>query len=369
MKVFEDDGVRVEVPDDVYDRLVSLQKEREYLDKRQYALKIQQNSLYGALSNPHFRYFDPRLGNSTTGTGREVLMHITRKVGEFFDGAYQYPTPSSIYGDTDSSYFATGASTKEEAVILANEFANVVNDSMEAFMQDAFLCKGDYARQIKVAREVVADKAIFVSKKMYMLHLVDKKGKAVDDIKIMGLLLKKTLIPAAISDQITAVFEQLLLTSNWEEFNQSVIALRRSIAEAEDIKLKGLPKTVKNMSKYADALQRYEPSDKVPGHVRAAGAFNKALRVFNDTENEPIASGTKIKLYYLRGRAGADKAIALPTDIHPIPEWFIEHYVPYIDIEAQLELLVDAPIRQVLAALGKAVPTEDDIAISDSLVF
>ena len=44
--------------------------EREYWDKRQLVKKINLNSLYGAILNPGCRFFDIRIGQSVTLTGR-----------------------------------------------------------------------------------------------------------------------------------------------------------------------------------------------------------------------------------------------------------------------------------------------------------
>jgi DNA polymerase elongation subunit (family B) len=46
--------------------------EEEYWDKRQLVKKINLNSLYGAILNPGCRFFDNRIGQSTTLTGRAI---------------------------------------------------------------------------------------------------------------------------------------------------------------------------------------------------------------------------------------------------------------------------------------------------------
>ena len=120
----------------------------KYYDRLQYVYKIRLNSFYGAMNNRFFRFYDPRLGNSTTSSGRQILLHQCRKVNEFSGGDYnvdfplyadvaaameghdmarakeialndsivdgvriaskfqgQYPAEHVIYGDTDSTYF------------------------------------------------------------------------------------------------------------------------------------------------------------------------------------------------------------------------------------------------------------------------
>lgn len=72
----------------------------EYYDRLQYIFKIKLNSLYGALTNYTFRYFDLRLGESTTGTGRCVLDHMCSIIAKTLDGNYSFISDSIIYGDS-----------------------------------------------------------------------------------------------------------------------------------------------------------------------------------------------------------------------------------------------------------------------------
>lgn len=374
MRTVEVNGYTYEMTDEDADAVTRMLQRAEYLDKRQYILKLKLNSLYGALSNPHFRHFDPRLGNSTTGTGRFILEHMAKSVGEFFDGEYTYPSKSAIYGDTDSAYFSTNASSYEEAVQRADEFATFLNASMEGFMQRMFLCKGKYARQIKVAREVVADSGIFVEKKMYMLHVVNKKGKRSDEMKVMGLLLKKTLVPKKISEGITHIFEEFLKgTMDWRQFTRAVIDMRNDLINSPDKKLIGRPGTVKQLGRHTDlssALMTAKTTGTtVAGHVRAALLYNDALKRYGDKESAPISSGTKIRLYKLREPEHGAASIAIPADIDPIPQWFIDEYWPKIDMKEQLSGIFDSPIAQVLDAIGKLVPTENDLVAEECLDF
>jgi DNA polymerase elongation subunit (family B) len=95
-----------------------LQTEYEFADMTQYAMKIKLNSAYGALLNQNFRFYDKRMGQSVTATGRCILGHQIRKGCEIIDGDYninpitsdedprainnEIASPCLIYGDTDS---------------------------------------------------------------------------------------------------------------------------------------------------------------------------------------------------------------------------------------------------------------------------
>lgn len=55
---------------------------------------VDYRKLYGALTNQYFRFYDLRMGESTTGTSRMVLRHQCRKVGEILDGNYNFDIPT-----------------------------------------------------------------------------------------------------------------------------------------------------------------------------------------------------------------------------------------------------------------------------------
>ena len=77
-----------------------------FWDKRQLVKKINLNSLYGAILNPGCRFFDKRIGQSTTLTGRSIAKHMDSFVNEAITGEYNHTGDAVIYGDTDSVYFS-----------------------------------------------------------------------------------------------------------------------------------------------------------------------------------------------------------------------------------------------------------------------
>ena len=80
--------------------------EEEYWDKRQLVKKINLNSLYGAILNAGCRFFDKRIGQSTTLVGRQIAKHMAGKVNEMITGEIDHVGKAIIYGDTDSCYFS-----------------------------------------------------------------------------------------------------------------------------------------------------------------------------------------------------------------------------------------------------------------------
>ena len=61
-----------------------------FWDKRQLVKKINLNSLYGAILNPGCRFFDKRIGQSTTLTGRQIVKHMSAQVNKTITGKYDH---------------------------------------------------------------------------------------------------------------------------------------------------------------------------------------------------------------------------------------------------------------------------------------
>jgi DNA polymerase elongation subunit (family B) len=75
-------------------------KEETFWDKRQLVKKINLNSLYGAILNPGCRFFDHRIGQSTTLTGRAIARHMNAYINECITGQYDHQGAAIIYGDS-----------------------------------------------------------------------------------------------------------------------------------------------------------------------------------------------------------------------------------------------------------------------------
>lgn len=381
-----------------------------YYDRLQYVYKIKLNSLYGALTNLYFRFYDLRMGESTTGTGRVILKHQCRTVAKTLEDTYDCDFPlylnvkdaieggfdldearevalhssiidgkvystkfegklqsdSVIYGDTDSTYFKTYADNVEDAIKIADAIAQAVNDSYPEFMRETFLCTPGYDNIIKAGREIVSDRGIFVEKKRYILHLVDLDGKTVDKMKVMGLDTKKTTLPAEVSAKLNGFIERFLKGESWDSVSELIVTYKDELIQAGPMEI-GLPKGIKGIEEYA-AKYEEDADARLPGHVAAAIHYNLKLKEYNDKASLVIRSGMKIKVFYLIGKQdGKFKSIALPTDLEVVPKWFLDNF--RIDRDAHIERLVDNPLSNILKAIGKEPPSRQSLLVDSLLVF
>lgn len=367
-----------------------------YYDKLQYVYKIKLNSFYGALSNLYFRFYDLRMGESTTGSGRAILKHQCRTVAKNLEGNYdvefplyykmgkdeiedgvdpnttllgpvfngKFMTKAVLYGDTDSTYFNTFAESKEEAIIVANAVSKAVNDSYQPFMRDTFLCQPGFDNRIKCSREIVTDKGIFVNKKRYILHLIDLDGKPVDKMKVMGLETKKTTLPKWIATKLTSFIERYLKGEPWTVIEHEVVAFKDVILKTENIMDIGLPKGINGVEEY---MMNYkaDQNTKLPGGQAAAILYNLCLEQFGDKQSPPLLSGMKMKVFHLQAKVGRFKTIAIPTDIEEVPTWFLENFP--IQRKAHVERLIDNPLSNIIECTGRIVPTKQKLMFDSML--
>jgi len=351
-------------------------EDEEYWDKRQLVKKINLNSLYGAILNPGCRFFDKRIGQSTTLTGRAIAKHMDAYVNECITGSYDHVGEAIIYGDTDSCYFTAYPVLKPEidaghmtwnreiAVQLYNSIADQVNESFPGFMEQAFHCPRDMGSVIKGGREIVASKGLFITKKRYAVMYYDKENKRVDThgepgkVKAMGLDLKRSDTPKVIQDFLSEILNDVLTGATKEQVVEKIREFKYAFKERPGWE-KGSPKRVNNLTKYAKEEERLGKAN-MPGHVRAAINWNNLRRMNSDKYALQIVDGMKTIVCKLKSNPLGWTSIGYPTDEQQLPQWFKD--LPFDDAEME-QTVVDQKINNLLGVLdwdlGSATNTEN----------
>ena len=340
-------------------------EDEEYWDKRQLVKKINLNSLYGAILNPGCRFFDKRIGQSTTLTGRAIARHMDAYVNECITGVYDHVGEAIIYGDTDSCYFSAYPVLKPEieagnmtwsremAVQLYNSIADQVNESFPGFMEQAFHVPRSMGEVIRGGREIVASKGLFITKKRYAVMYYDKENKRVDThgepgrVKAMGLDLKRSDTPKVIQDFLSEILNDVLTGRTREQVIEKIREFKYAFKERPGWE-KGSPKRVNNLTKYAKEEERLGKAN-MPGHVRAAINWNNLRRMNSDKYSMQIVDGMKTIVCKLKSNPLGWTSIGYPTDETHLPQWFRE--LPFDDSEMEATV-VDQKIDNLLGVLG-----------------
>jgi len=326
--------------------------EEEYWDKRQLVKKINLNSLYGAILNAGCRFFDKRIGQSTTLTGRAIARHMAGKVNEVITGEYDHVGRSIIYGDTDSCYFSAYTTLKLDidkkavpwdrdlVIQLYNQVADTVNKTFPDFMQDAFHCPKSRGDVIKAGREIVASKGLFITKKRYAVLYYDKEGKRLDvegkpgKIKAMGLDLKRSDTPEFMQKFLEEVLTKVLNGAEEKEILEMITEFRTEF-KARPGWEKGSPKRANNITEYEDKEKKAGKAN-MPGHVRASINWNTLRRMNGDKYSMGIVDGMKVIVCKLKDNALGYTSVAYPTDELRLPKWFQELPFDHSEMESTI---------------------------------
>jgi len=339
--------------------------EEEYWDKRQLVKKINLNSLYGAILNPGCRFFDKRIGQSTTLTGRAIARHMAGKVNEIITGENSHTGKAIIYGDTDSCYFSAFRTlqkdiekglipwTKESVVQLYDQIGEEVNKTFPQFMLDAFHCPKTRGEVIKAGRELVAIKGLFITKKRYAVLYYDKEGKRTDiddkpgKIKAMGLDLKRSDTPEFIQNFLSDVLEKVLTGTTEQEVLDFITEFRTNFKVRPGWE-KGSPKRANNISAYRGKEEKAGKTN-MPGHVRASLNWNTLKRMMDDKYSMSVTDGAKVIVCKLKDNPLGFTSVAYPVDELRLPQWFKDLPFNHEEMEATI---IDNKLENLIGVLN-----------------
>lgn len=339
--------------------------EEEYWDKRQLVKKINLNSLYGAILNPGCRFFDKRIGQSTTLVGRQIAKHMAGKVNEIITGDNDHVGKAIIYGDTDSCYFSAYKTlkkdidagkipwTKDSVTALYDQIGEEVNKTFPKFMQDAFHCPQGRGEVIKAGREIVGSKSLFITKKRYAVLYYDKEGKRTDidgkpgKIKAMGLDLKRSDTPEFIQNFLSDVLEKVLTGASEKEVLDHITDFRTAF-KARPGWEKGSPKRANNITMYR-GKEETNGKTNMPGHVRASINWNTLKRMMGDKYSMNITDGAKVIVCKLKDNPLGFTSVAYPVDELRLPQWFKD--LPF-DHDEMETTIIDNKLSNLIGVLN-----------------
>jgi DNA polymerase elongation subunit (family B) len=335
-----------------------------FWDKRQLVKKINLNSLYGAILNPGCRFFDKRIGQSTTLTGRAIVKHMSAEVNQTITGEYNHIGESVIYGDTDSVYFSAYSTlkkdidngsipwSKENVIKLYDQVAEQVNGTFSKFMLEAFHCPKTRSDVIAAGREIVAKSSLFTTKKRYAALVIDEEGNRKDvngsegKLKAMGLDLRRSDTPVYMQNFLKDILGMVLNGGKESDILEAIQEFRKLFKDRPGWE-KGSPKAVNKLNHYR-TLEEKAGRANMPGHVRAALNWNTLKRMNGDKYSRDIVDGMKTIVCKLKANPMGFTSVSYPTDELRLPNWFKE--LPFDDA-AMEGAIIDKKVGNLIGVL------------------
>lgn len=348
-----------------------IQKQISRCDNMQGALKILLNSAYGALANEGYRWNESTNANAVTKSGQLSIRWIEKRINEYLNNTLKTENVDYVFAiDTDSVYInfeeivnKTFNPIPDDVHIVIDFLDKVAKQIIEPIISKSYHRLADYMnaceQKMVMKRENIGDKAIWTSKKHYVMNVYDSEGVRYQepDLKIMGIEAIRSSTPIAAREAITEAIRLIMDTD--EQTVQDFVTRTRDKFEQLPYDQIAFPRGVNFTSKskrsdgsiefgtYKDAASIYKKG--TPIAVKGALLYNNyIIKRGLDNKLEIINDGEKVKYcYLLQPNPIHDTVIATPDGLPE--ELELERY---LDRDTQFEKGFLNPLISILNAVG-----------------
>lgn len=363
------------------DAVAQLENESTMYDTIQMASKICLNSIYGALGNEHFYFFDVRLAEAITLQGQDAIKYSETVLNQYFWKRFHTDTdllnalkkacpdvitenvkpcvnPVVVYMDTDSCYV-----TFQEAMNNVNwtghvnEFVLTMNDArLEGYLTNAF---EKYAKHYNTDNylmfelESIAYHGIWTAKKKYVQEMAWSDGKIyepLEKIKATGLEMIQAQTPVFCRNELNDIVQ-------WMFKRGTGFEIKELATELSDIKKRFIISDIDDISKNTsigdynkfilEDAATLEIGPHCPAHVKGAGVHNHLLNKNTALKNryDSLRSGDKVKWYYAKGVAKKFDKFSYRRGNHP------KEFALPMDYDTQFEKTLLGPVNNIIEAM------------------
>ena len=339
--------------DDIQE-LYNIERKIAIAENRQVAIKILLNSLYGALGNRYFRFFDQRIAEAITLTGQLTIRWAEYSLNSYLNRVLKTTSRKDyvVAIDTDSLYVCLEDLVQQlNPENPINFLDKVANDMLEPELANSysrlFDILGGVSNRMVMKREAIADRGIWTAKKRYILNVHDNEGVRYKKpkLKIMGIEAIKSSTPEPCRDALKALFK-VIIEKDEKETQLAIEQFKNHFKTLPPHEI-AFPRGVTKVREFKDPSKIYKKG--TPMHVRGSLLYNHLVTNHSlKKKYQHINNGDKIKFIYLRTPNPIhENVIAFPDYL---PEEFKLH--SYIDYDMQFQKTFLDPIDPILGAVG-----------------
>jgi len=342
-----------------------LEAENVFLDVSQYARKIFINSTYGYCGNKYAAMSDLDMAESVTLTCQDVIKKssdilndiVNKLVGE------ELKNEPVKYNDTDSVYLSIADILKKyninfydssndkvnnKIVNLCGSIEDKLNKSIKEWGKNT-LNSIDCRFEFKM--EAIADRAFFIKKKNYILHILNDEGFHVEKPekrwKYKGIKLVSAGMPDKLKPIIKNIAHELVLNKNQIIVDEKYIEAYEKFKSlsCDDI---ALIKSINKFNDYVRDCNDWNVAPRMQANYRGAYYYNKIIQDLNiENKYAKIVQSDKVKYLYLK--SNNKYGINVISYIDQYPKEFEELF--QIDEMLMFEKAVKDVVAQFYTAL------------------
>ena len=335
----------------------------------QQARKVLINSLYGALGNQHFRYFDTRNAEAITVSGQLAIRWIMRKMNEYMNAVCNTnQIDYVVYGDTDSIYmtfetFVSQMAARKgievdsiEKIRWVDFLSKFAKEKCEPYIDQSYRELAEYTNaydhQLFMDREIIADTFFITGKKRYAANVwdsegkrkLDEHGKVVPKLKIMGIETQRSSTPVFAGKSLEKSIK-LILTKG-EAALQEHVAEVKAAYPTKDYREIASVSSANNIDKNHN---NWVPVKGCPGHIKGALAYNKFAE---QKRVDMIRSGEKIQIIMLKEPNQLHSPVLAFPSGEKIPDEFELDLNKYLDYTGMYGKHFLKPLENICEAIG-----------------
>lgn len=331
----------------------------------QTAVKIVNNSVYGATASERFRMFNIKISEGITTSGQLIIRSSTKILNDFLNSKCNTEGKDfAITNDTDSIIFTLQDLVKyppstrdpkilEEISNVSKECQDFINKSMIWLCKNCFYKTNvnTYNNYLIIKNEWLADTGIFVAKKAYAIHIIFNEGVPIDKLKFVGISLKRSSTPKAFKPFLEKVLTSILQLKDKEYIDTLIVEECDKLKNEYDVSDIALPISVNNIDSYTKNL---------PVHIRGARLWNEYFAV---KKSDRIQSG-KVKYVYVKSwnpeilnelNKNKEYVISVPDGNN---YWELVKKNIVVDYDKMKERLIIKPVKAFYDALNWNLPFE-----------
>jgi DNA polymerase elongation subunit (family B) len=359
----------------------------DYYNTKQLVYKVLANSLYGVIANKAFRFFDLSCAGAITLSGQEALKRTLIEGDEYMRYMYkkdEYRTPKEltkkemysgkmpnripdyiITGDTDSIFVCFNdfkdATSDEKIKEYCDQLQDFLNNTIMVDIVNRHNINDLKYNKLDLKNELIISRGLFLAKKRYAINVTNNEGRVVDEMKYMGLEIKRSDYPSRSKELMKGLLKRIM------KMKTVSAAKLEKFLETEKIEfiqlIKNGDKSIARPVTYGKKLKDYKT---IPQGV-------KAMENFNSIAYKKFVTGDKGYMFRVRGvdleKAPDDvkknyeknfikkgkklEVVAIPDEELCLPYYFIPDVKGNMQFayEDRHELLM-APLKQGMKTAG-----------------